>query len=918
MKKLLVLAAMPLLLTGVPAKAQLTGSLAIAENTCVLPIATFVFRNCGYSGGANISADLSGNVWIGPITSGGFYSSLAAAPGFTLSTQTGVDDNGVPLTSFVIGVRTTPGDGKVSPTVTGNVSVDTATNIVSGSFTIGPGARHVLGGPGNSLAGTKTVIESWSSIVHVIAPSTADFVIGGNAFGGTDFIIGSAGFPTLLCTGTGAGGIGDCYPSEAGAISGSSSSPWQVANGGTGPQTSIFSMAGIDIVSYDLGGLVGAPANVGTTTSATMNGFFCNDTGLDPKQPGLPADTVSDCVDSSVVWGSNQIDAVRVDGSSNASFDNLILNVSTDAGGNVVDVSAFYLMQYSIISPGYNSWNGGTLSLSGEPCTDCEPPPPPSPPPSVYAVTGASGAASTLYELDRDTAALIRTVGPTGRNYITAMDFHPLTGELYAIAQDTSTCCPFQGDLLTLDLDTGSASVIARTGAFTDMGFHPDGRLFGNGRPFGFGDQVFQIDIQTGAYTAITDFGNANRPGISFDALCIGRTKNFNSIYAFDPDIPSTSFLRNISGNALLNTLEFDQNNILLGVTDFNLVTIDVNAGTQTTVGPVSNRYTALASQPIPCFEIDAIDDQFTLINDGTPADLNVLGNDACRSDRPISVVALAGDLVPDQGGSAITAGSTVTYTPPGGFVGQEAFTYTAQDAGLDGGDDPPSVDQDTATVTVNLLEDLIPDAVDDEADTQQSQTVFIDVLENDTLGNAANVVTIETAPANGSATVEADNRIRYFPNFQFFGPDSFEYRLTDANGDTDVATVNVGVFFTSGMVSIDIMPGKEINNINLQAGGRLTVAILSVGEFFDAPAIVDPFSLKLGPREANIIGTPQVRDIDSDGDDDLLVKFLIEQTGIPCGAPATNLLGITFTGGFMFGDDSINTFKCRRRPITY
>jgi hypothetical protein len=917
MRKLLALAAMPFLLTGTPAQAQLNGSMGIAENTCVLPISTFVFQNCGYTGAANIVSDLTaGNVWIGPLLSGGFYTSIAATPGFTLSTQTGVSDTGTPLTSFLVRVPESIGNGKVTPSITGNISV--AASVVSGSFTIGAGARNA--GTGNSLAGGKAAYESWTSITHTLTAKLADSVIGGNAFGGSDYIIGSNGFPTLLCAGTGGGGAGDCFGGESVAVPGlppAVGSPWIATNGGNGPfAVSLFDTTAIEIVSYDVGFILNR--NVGTITSATISGHVCSDTGLDPKEPGSPADTVSDCVDSPVVWGSTATDAVRVDGASNASFDNLLLKVSTDSGGNVVAVDGFYVLQYSIISPGYNSWVGGTLSFSGEPCTDCEPPPPPSPPPSVYAVTGASGAASTLYELDRDTAALIRTVGPTGRNYITAMDFHPLTGELYAIAQDTSTCCPFQGDLLTLDLDTGSASVIARTGAFTDMGFHPDGRLFGNGRPFGFGDQVFQIDIQTGAYTAITDFGNANRPGISFDALGIGRTKDFNSIYAFDPDIPSTSFLRNISGNTLLNTLEFDQNNILLGVTDFNLVTIDVNAGTQTNVGPVFNRYAALASQPIPCFEIDAIDDQFTLINDGTPADLNVLGNDACRSDRPISVVALAGDLVPDQGGSAITAGSTVTYTPPGGLVGPESFTYTAQDAGLDGGDDPPSVDQDTATVTVNLLEDLIPDAVDDEVDILQSQTVFIDVLDNDTLGNPANVVTIETAPANGSATVEADSRIRYFPDFMFFGPDSFEYRITDANGDTDVATVNVGVFFTSGRVPIDIMPGKEINNINLQAGGRIQVAILSVGEFFDAPAIVDPFTLKLGLREANIIGTPQVRDIDSDGDDDLLVKFLIEQTGIPCGAPATNLTGRTFTGGFIVGDDSINTFRCRRRPITY
>ena len=89
------------------------------------------------------------------------------------------------------------------------------------------------------------------------------------------------------------------------------------------------------------------------------------------------------------------------------------------------------------------------------------------------------------------------------------------------------------------------------------------------------------------------------------------------------------------------------------------------------------------------------------------------------------------------------------------------------------------------------------------------------------------------------------------------------------------------------------------------------------MGPHFDAPTVVNPFSLKFGPREAAIIGTPQVRDIDMDGDEDLLVKCLIEQTGIPCGATSVVLTGRTFANAAIFGSDSINTFHCRRRPIT-
>ena len=316
------------------------------------------------------------------------------------------------------------------------------------------------------------------------------------------------------------------------------------------------------------------------------------------------------------------------------------------------------------------------------------------------------------------------------------------------------------------------------------------------------------------------------------------------------------------------------------------------------------------------CPVIDALDDEFSVINDGTTADLLVLANDECRSDAPISVVACS---LPDQGGSCTIDGDKVRYTPAAGFVGLERFTYTAQDAGLEGGDDPPAVDQDTATVVVDVLPDEFPDAVDDVATTLQDQDVIIDVLENDSLGNAPNEVAIETAPANGSATLQADNTIQYSPNFGFFGDDSFEYRLTDANGDSDVATVTVCVF-GGGQLPIDIMPSDPGNNLNLRAGSgaSISVAVLSASGICAAPNLIDPLTLEFGPGQAGISGNPRARDVDGDGDKDLIVKFLTNETGIACGDTEASLSGRTFDSLSISGSDATNTFNCPRNRKRY
>jgi hypothetical protein len=333
---------------------------------------------------------------------------------------------------------------------------------------------------------------------------------------------------------------------------------------------------------------------------------------------------------------------------------------------------------------------------------------------------------------------------------------------------------------------------------------------------------------------------------------------------------------------------------------------------------PVANPtfWTNLYDFPPRCFAIDAIDDQPSVINDGSTADIFVLENDECNSDTPISVIELPGDLLPDRGGSATIDidGTALNYTPAAGFVGFEEFTYTAQDAGLDGGDDPPAVDQDTATVAVNVLEDITPEAVDDVATALGNQFTIIDVLGNDPLGNAPNAVAIETAPANGSATVQLDDTIRYISNFGFFGADSFEYRLTDANGDSDVATVTVCVL-SSGQLPIDIMPSDPGNNLNLRAGSgaSISVAVLSASEICAAPILIDPLTLEFGPGQAGISGNPRARDVDGDGDKDLVVKFLTNETGIACGDTEASLSGSTFDFQSISGMDTINTFNCPR-----
>ena len=153
-------------------------------------------------------------------------------------------------------------------------------------------------------------------------------------------------------------------------------------------------------------------------------------------------------------------------------------------------------------------------------------------------------------------------------------------------------------------------------------------------------------------------------------------------------------------------------------------------------------------------------------------------------------------------------------------------------------------------------------------------------------------------------------------PPGQFFGVDSDQpiERIAFSGGQGELFD-NVKFGLCAIRVDIDIMPSDDGNNLNLRAGkgATISVAILSDGELFDAPNSIDPLTLKFGFGQASISGSPQVRDVDEDGDGDLLVKFSTLEAGIACGDTHARLSGQTFGAEPISGSDVINTFNCPR-----
>ena len=185
-----------------------------------------------------------------------------------------------------------------------------------------------------------------------------------------------------------------------------------------------------------------------------------------------------------------------------------------------------------------------------------------------------------------------------------------------------------------------------------------------------------------------------------------------------------------------------------------------------------------------------AVDDAVTATAD-TPADFAaaaLLANDTDPDGDKLVLVGVTPTYTTAAGGTVRLYGSVVKYTPPAGFIGADAFTYTVSDG---------STRQSGGTVRVNVLPvNQLPAAVDDTVTTETGSSVIVSVLANDSDADSDTLtVTAVTAAANGVAIISGDNTtVTYSPNAGFRGSDSFRYTISDGKGGTASAEVRVTV----------------------------------------------------------------------------------------------------------------------------
>ena len=189
-----------------------------------------------------------------------------------------------------------------------------------------------------------------------------------------------------------------------------------------------------------------------------------------------------------------------------------------------------------------------------------------------------------------------------------------------------------------------------------------------------------------------------------------------------------------------------------------------------------------------------------------TAISINVLGNDsdADGSPDPASL-----DLVdPPADGSASVADGMIRYTPGGSFSNSDSLTYRVQD------NDGAWSDPATVTITSQPVNDQ-PLANNDSVSTGEDTLLRIDVAANDDdVDGSLNLASIEigSGPSHGSLTDHSDGTLTYTPAANYYGADSFTYRIADNEATPSAwATVSIRISAVNDAPVISGTPAASV-----------------------------------------------------------------------------------------------------------
>ncbi len=228
--------------------------------------------------------------------------------------------------------------------------------------------------------------------------------------------------------------------------------------------------------------------------------------------------------------------------------------------------------------------------------------------------------------------------------------------------------------------------------------------------------------------------------------------------------------------------------------------------------------------------DIPVADDKIVNTPSGVPVAVTLTGSDVENSPLTFNVTSN-----PTHGNLSGTQ-PNLTYTPAGGFSGNDSFTYTANDGQATS---PP------ATVTINVTSgNAAPIANNQSVSTNEDIDLAINLTGSDPESQPI-TYTVLTQPSHGTLSGTAP-ALNYHPTANYFGNDSFSFKVSDGQVDSNIATISI-------MIN-SVNDAPVANNLSVSTNLNQAVAITLTGSDVENDPLT--FSVITQPQHGNLTGT--------------------------------------------------------------
>ncbi|MFH1741477.1 MAG: Ig-like domain-containing protein, partial [bacterium] len=173
--------------------------------------------------------------------------------------------------------------------------------------------------------------------------------------------------------------------------------------------------------------------------------------------------------------------------------------------------------------------------------------------------------------------------------------------------------------------------------------------------------------------------------------------------------------------------------------------------------------------------------DDTATTSEESPVTISVLANDTDPESDPLTITSVA----QGSNGSVTHNGATATYTSDTDFNGDDTFTYTI-------GDGNGNTDTATVTVTVTPVNDA-PVVSSRSVSTEEDRLVRFTLSASDIDGDTLTFICVDS-PSHGNLYMEGFPNFLFLPERDYFGPDSFTFKVNDGAADSNIGTVDITI----------------------------------------------------------------------------------------------------------------------------